>query len=190
MIWDDNNGLPGNIIYSVENVLVEPGDEINGFHTYVLPDGVMVEGEFYAGWKQRSETFLNAGFDVNTPHSGKQFYWLNGVWLQSQKKGSIMIRPVVGAPLKTTSSDEINPVITKTYRMWPNPASDYINLQCDDLAISGSAYISIIDMQGREFMKVPYSRRIDISSLKPGLYTVITSSGGRRTGYFRLVKTR
>jgi hypothetical protein len=190
MIWDDNNGLPGNIIYSVENVLVEPGDEINGFHTYVLPDGVMVEGEFYAGWKQRSETFLNAGFDVNTPHGGKQFYWLNGVWLQSQKKGSIMIRPVVGAPLKTTSSDEINPVITKTYRMWPNPASDYINLQCDDLAISGSAYISIIDMQGREFMKVPYSRRIDISSLKPGLYTVITSSGGRRTGYFRLVKTR
>jgi hypothetical protein len=190
MIWDDNNGLPGNIIYSVENVLVEPGDEINGFHTYVLPDGVAVNGEFYAGWKQRSETFLNAGFDVNTPHRGRQLYWLNGVWLQSQKEGSIMIRPVVGAPLKTTSSDDANPVIAKTYRMWPNPASDYINLDCDDLALSGSAYISIIDLQGREFMRVPYSERIDISSLKPGLYTVITISGGRRTGYFRLVKTR
>jgi hypothetical protein len=190
MIWDDNNGLPGNIIYSVENVLVEPGDEINGFHTYVLPDGVAVKGEFYAGWKQRSETFLNAGFDVNTPHRGRQLYWLNGVWLQSQKEGSIMIRPVVGAPLKTTSSDDANPVIAKTYRMWPNPASDYINLDCDDLALSGSAYISIIDLQGREFMRVPYSERIDISSLKPGLYTVITISGGRRTVYFRLVKTR
>jgi hypothetical protein len=190
MIWDDNNGLPGNIIYSVENVLVEPGDEINGFHTYVLPDGVAVNGEFYAGWKQRSETFLNAGFDVNTPHRGRQLYWLNGVWLQSQKEGSIMIRPVVGAPLKTTSSDDVNPVIAKTYRMWPNPASDYINLDCDGLALSGSAYISIIDLNGREYMKVPYSERIDISSLTPGLYTVITISGGRRTGYFRLVKTR
>jgi hypothetical protein len=190
MIWDDNNGLPGNIIYSFENVLVEPGDEINGFHTYVLPDGVAVSGEFYAGWKQRSETFLNAGFDVNTPHRGRQFYWLNGVWLQSQKEGSIMIRPVVGAPLKTTSSDDANPVIAKTYRMWPNPASDYINLDCDDLALSGSAYVTIIDFQGKEFMKVPYSERIDISSLKPGMYTVITLSGKRRTGYFRLVKTR
>jgi hypothetical protein len=190
MIWDDNNGLPGNVIYSTENVLVEPGDEINGFHTYVLPDGVMVDGVFYAGWKQRSETFLNAGFDVNTPNRGRQFYWLNGVWLQSQKEGSVMIRPVVGAPLKTTSSDDTNPVAAKSCKMWPNPASDYINLHCDDLALSGSAYISIIDLQGRELMKVPYSERIDISSLSPGLYTVITLSGGRRTGYLRLVKTR
>lgn len=190
VIWDDNNGLPGNIIYSAENVLVEPGDEINGFHTYVLPDGVPVEGVFYAGWKQRSETFLNAGFDVNTPHRGRQYYWLNGMWLQSQKEGSIMIRPVVGAPLKTTSSDDINPVALKSFRMWPNPASNYINFDCSDLALSGSAYISIIDLQGRELMKVHYSELIDISSLRPGLYTVITLSGNRRTEYFRFVKTR
>jgi hypothetical protein len=172
-------------------MIVEPGDGINGFFTYVLPDGVMVNGVFYAGWKQRTETFLNAGFDVNTPHNGRQFYWLNGLWLQSQKEGSIMIRPVVGAPLKTTSSDDINPVsTTKNFRIWPNPASDYINLDCDDLLLSPSAYIMIIDLQGRELMKVPYSNRINISSLKAGLYTVITISDRRRTGYFRLVKTR
>jgi hypothetical protein len=190
MIWDDNNGLPGNIIYTDENVLVEPGDEINGFHTYILPDGVMVNGVFYAGWKQRSETFLNAGFDVNTPNRGRQYYWLNGTWLQSQKEGSIMIRPVVGAPIKTTSSDDVTPLVTKNYRMWPNPASDHINLNCSDLALSRSAFISIIDLQGRQMMKVPYSERIDISRLKPGIYTVITLSDGRRTGYFRLVITK
>lgn len=190
MIWDDNNGLPGNIIYSLENVLVEPGNALNGFHTYILPDGVMVDGVFYVGWKQRTETFLNAGFDVNTPNHGRQYYWLNGEWLQSQKEGSIMIRPILGAPIKTTSSDDVNPIITKNYRMWPNPASDYINLNCTDLALSRSAFILIIDLQGRELMKVPYGERIDISSLKPGLYTVITLSGSRRTGYFRLVKTR
>jgi hypothetical protein len=190
MIWDDNNGLPGNVIYTDENVLVEPGDEINGFHTYILPDGVMVNGVFYAGWKQRSETFLNAGFDVNTPHRGRQYYWLNGAWMQSQKEGSIMIRPVVGAPIKTTSSDGESPVVTKNYRMWPNPASDYINLDCSDLSVSRTACISIVDLQGRELMKVPYSERIDISRLKPGIYTVITLSDSRRTGYFRLVITK
>jgi hypothetical protein len=190
MIWDDNNGSPGNMIYSAENMIVNTGDKVNGFTTYILPDGVMVNGVFYAGWKQRTETFLNAGFDVNTPHNGRQFYWLNGVWLQSQKEGSIMIRPVVGAPLKTTSSDDRNPVPTTSLRIWPNPASDYINLNCDDLLLSPSAFISIIDIQGRELMKVHYSSRINISSLKAGLYTVITTSDGRRTGYFRLVKTR
>ncbi len=190
MIWDDNNGLPGNVIYSADNVLVEPGDEINGYHTYILPDGVMVNGVFYAGWRQRSETFLNAGFDVNTPNRSRQYYWLNGTWLQSQKDGSIMIRPVVGAPIKSTSSDDVNPPDPKRYTIWPNPASDYINLNCSDLANSRSAFISIIDMQGRELMKVQYSERIDISRIRPGIYTVITISEGRRTGYFRLVITK
>jgi hypothetical protein len=190
MIWDDNNGLPGNVIYSTENVLVEPGDEINGFHTYILPDGVMVNGIFYAGWRQRSETFLNAGFDVNTSNRGRQYYWLNGTWLQSQKEGSLMIRPVVGAPIKTTSSDDVNTVDPKICSIWPNPASEYINLNCSDLALSRSAFISIIDMQGRELMKVPYSERINISRIRPGIYTVIILSDGRRTGYFRLVITK
>jgi Secretion system C-terminal sorting domain len=190
MIWDDDNGLPGNVIYSAENVLVEPGDDNNGFHTYILPDGVMVNGVFYTGWGQRSETFLNAGFDVNTSNRGRQYYWLNGTWLQSQKEGSIMIRPVVGPPIKTTSSDDVNPVDPEKCTIWPNPASEYLNLNCSDLALSRSAFISIIDMQGRELMKVPYSERIDISRIRPGIYTVITLSEGRRTGYFRLVITK
>jgi hypothetical protein len=190
VIWDDNNGLPGNILYSAENMIVKTGDSINGFVTYILPDGVMVDGVFYVGWKQRTETFLNAGFDFNTPNKGRQFYWLNGVWLQSQKEGSIMIRPVVGAPLKTTSSDDNNQFPESIKRIWPNPAYDFININSDDLLLSPSAYILIIDMHGRELIKVPYSNRINISSLKAGIYTVITVSDGRRTGYFRLVKTR
>ena len=192
MIWDDNNGLPGNVIYSVEDLTVEPGDELNGFCTYELPDGIMVDDVFYVGWRQRSETFLNVGFDVNTPNRGHQFYWLNGVWLQSQKEGSIMIRPVVGAPLKTTYVEVIepDPVHNKTFRFWPNPATDYINLEFNDLSLSGSVFISVINMQGKELINVPYSERLSISSLKAGIYTVIILSDRKRIGYFRLIKTK
>jgi hypothetical protein len=189
MIWDDNNGLPGNVLYSAENMIVEPGDNLNGFTTYVLPDGVMVNGVFYAGWKQRTETFLNAGFDVNTPNLGRQFYWLNGQWLKSQKEGSVMIRPVTGPPLKTTSSDnQPVPENTVRFRIWPNPAKEYINIRSDDLLLSGSAFISVIDMQGREVLKVPFSERIDISHLRTGIYTVVPFTGTTRIGFFRLVK--
>jgi hypothetical protein len=191
MIWDDNNGLPGNMIYSVEDVMVEQGDEPGGFFTYELPDGLMVEGVFYAGWKQRSETFLNVGFDVNTPNRERQFFWLNGMWLQSQKEGSIMIRPVVGDPLIATTIEvpDAEPDPAREIRYWPNPATDYINLEFNDLALSGSALVSIIDLQGRELINVPYSDRIDISSLKAGLYTVIIISDRKRIGYFRIIKT-
>ncbi len=189
-IWDDNNDLPGNMIYSVENLIVQPGDDLNGFFTYVLPEGVVVNDIFYAGWRQHSETFLNAGYDINTPNNGRQYYWLNGNWIQSQFKGSVMIRPVVGHILKTTSSDDTQVTKRKSLRLWPNPASEYINLESDDLLLSRSAYVTINDLYGRELIKVPYNERIDISLLKPGIYIVVVVKDNKRVGYIRLVKSR
>ncbi len=190
MIWDDVNDLPGNVIYSLEEVMVDQGEEINGFYTYLLPDGVMVDDVFYVGWKQRSETFLNAGFDINTPNTGRQFYWLNGYWYSSQVPGSIMIRPVTGPPLKTTSVEETLAGTRNSLRLWPNPASDYLKIDAGDLPLSGSVYISFLDFYGRELMRVPYSEIIDISSLHEGIYIVITGNGDKPVGYNRLVITR
>ncbi|MDP4222556.1 MAG: T9SS type A sorting domain-containing protein [Bacteroidota bacterium] len=190
MIWDDNNDLPGNVLYSVPDLIAQPGEGNNGFYTYVLPDGVVVNDVFYAGWRQHSETFLNAGYDINTPNKGRQFYWINGNWFQTQKEGSIMIRPVVGHKLKVTSSDDTAGPVKKTFRLWPNPAGDYINIYFEDLILSRAASVTIIDLFGRELIRVPYSDRIDISSLKPGIYTVIATAGTRRVGSVRLIKTK
>ena len=190
MVWDDNNGLPGNVIHSEEEVMVEQGDFINGFYRYMIPGGVPVNGIFYIGWKQRSESFLNAGFDVNTPHKGKQFYWLNGEWNQSQVNGSVMIRAVVGDPIKTTGINDIYSNNKNIIKIWPNPASDYISVYTGDLPVYGLTYISIFDLSGRELIKVPYSERINISSLQKGIYIVITSYNGKAIGYNRLIKSR
>lgn len=190
VVWNDISDLPGDILYSADEQMVVKGADLNGFYTYNLPDPVMVNGVFYVGWRQRSETFLNAGYDVNTPNNNRQFYWLNGVWQKSQAPGSIMIRPVVGKSLKPTSVDDTFPEGKHSFSIWPNPASDFINLYSDELALSRTAFVTIIDFQGRELIRVPYSERIDISGLHPGIYTVIASSNGRATGYIRLVKTR
>jgi len=190
MVWDDNNGIPGNVVYSVEEVMVEQGEKINGFYTYNIPGGVMLDDIFYVGWKQRSETFMNAGFDVNTPHNGKQFYWLNGDWQLSQVHGSVMIRPVMGDRLKVTSVNDINYKGKNMISIWPNPASDYFSVEAGEELISGSAYITILDLSGRELKKVPYSEKIDISSLHEGMYLVITTINGKPMGYTRLIKTK
>ncbi len=191
MIWDDNNGLPGNVLYTVEDEAVAQGNGLNGFYTYVLPEGVPVNGVFYIGWKQHTETFLNAGYDINTPNNGRQLYWLNGSWQLSQVSGTIMIRPVVGKPLKTTGIKDIPVTDTKNaIKLWPNPATGLINIECSDLVLSSPVYLSIVDLQGRQQMRVPYAEQIDISFLKAGIYTVILLQNDKPVTHLRLVKIR
>jgi hypothetical protein len=189
MVWFDNNGIPGNTVYTQEEMTVTQGDGINGFYTYILNDPQTVYGDFYIGWKQRTETFLNAGFDLNTPHGGRQFYWLNGNWSQSQAKGSLMIRPVLGAPVKTTSIDD---VITKnnSLRIWPNPVKEYINIDAGDLYNISSTSISIFDFRGREIIKTSFSEQLNISSLPEGIYFIVLNINGKQAKHNRFIKTR
>ena len=190
MVWDDNNGLPGNVLYTQEEVMVEQGQDINGFYTYKLQEKVPVNDIFYVGWRQRSESFLNAGLDVNTPNGGKQFYWLNGEWQQSQVTGSVMIHPVVGDALIVTTIHDVIYNDKKLIRIYPNPASEYITIDTGDRFLSGDTYVTIMDLSGRELMKTVLSERIDVSPLPAGVYIIITSLNGKPVGYSRLIKTR
>jgi hypothetical protein len=190
MVWDDNNGFPGNVIYTQQQVVVEQGATINGFYTYYIPEGVGINNIFYVGWKQTSEAFLNAGLDVNTPHSDRQFYWLNGQWGQSQIQGSLMIRPITGDPLNITSVNDVNYKNRKQINIWPNPVNDYLNITGDELQSSRLSEITIMDLSGRELIKLPYSQRINIASLHEGLYIVVLSMNGRPVGYNKIIKTR
>lgn len=189
MVWADNNGIPGDVIYTQENMNVTLGDGINGFYTYILNDPQAINGDFYVGWRQSSETFLNAGFDLNTLHFGRQFYWLNGDWNASQAKGTIMIRPVFGPPVKPTAVNDITSGIN-TIRTWPNPAVDFINIEVGDLLMRSLPVIRISDLKGRDLIRTSYTTRVDISSLPDGIYLLVLSVRNKPVGYSRFIKTR
>ena len=74
--------------------------------------------------------------------------------------------------------------------IWPNPAKDFINIEQGELQLFGLSYISIIDLNGRELIKVPFSERVDISSLRDGMYILIISTNGMPVGYNRIMKIR
>lgn len=189
MVWDDNGGIPGNVICQQEEEMVQQGDMLNGFYTYRLNRSIMVNDVFFVGWKQRSETFLNAGLDINTPHNGKQFYWINGNWIESAVQGSVMIRPVTGPPIATSINDVFyNKRPRLDFR--PNPARDYITIDDEDLENMAGAYISIIDLSGRIVLELPYTERVDISRLKSGMYIIVARRNGKLYAVNRLVKTR
>jgi hypothetical protein len=187
MVWNDNNGIPGDVVYTQTEITVTQGDGINGFYTYILTDPQIVNGNFYVGWKQRSETFLNAGFDLNTLHDGKQLYWLNGNWSVSQAQGSLMIRPVVGATFKINSIGDVT-LKKNSLKIWPNPAKNIINIDIGDLILNSSSTISIIDFKGREVIKSYFKSQLDISALSDGIYFIIVNINRKHFLYNRFIK--
>ena len=203
MVWNDNNGIPGDVLYRRDEITVETGNKINGFYNYAVIDGIPINGTFYVGWKQRSETFLNAGLDVNTPNKGRQLYWLNGTWQQSQVNGSIMIRPVVAGKHSTNNTgnndkDDNNNHNDHDYKkqnieitVYPNPATNFIKIATKNVDETQPALVTITDFSGRELIKTQNSgEQINISSLKPGIYIVSYNIKGRYLGYSRLIKAK
>jgi hypothetical protein len=188
MVWSDNNGVPGDILYSQEEEMVSQGSAINGFTTYKLNQPVKVTGVFYIGWKQRSETFLNAGFDFNTLHNGRQFYWINGNWTLSQAKGSLMIRAVVGTPVKTTLISDVPGSGYKKLGIWPNPVKEFLSVEADETGFTGNLTISIFDLQGRRLMLENYNERLDVSFLKEGIYVIILYDNNKPLRINRFIK--
>jgi len=189
MVWDDNSGFPGNAVHTEPGVAMKLGSGINGFYTYILTDPIEVNGDFYIGWKQLSETFMNVGFDMNTPHEGKQLYWLNGNWNVSQANGSIMIRPVFGPKKNITGIEDIKAAHGRL-KFWPNPATDHITIENAEIDLAGKHSFSITDLQGRELIRTENYDMIDISSLSAGVYIVISFNGNKPVAFGRLIKPR
>lgn len=187
VILADNNGVPGDIIYREEEVMVETGNSQNSFTTYHLSDPVPVNGNFYAGWRQRSETFLNAGLDLNTPNSGKMFYFLNDSWVTSNVPGILMIRPVMGVAGTSAINNEpfTDPM---RLRLWPNPVSQTLNIERDYMPAAGDEII-ISDSSGRVVFRELWNKKIDVSRFPSGLYIIEVRSAGRRTAIAKFLKT-
>jgi len=192
MVWSDANGVPGDVLYRREDVMVETGSKINGFYNYAVIDGIPVNGIFYVGWRQRSDAFLNAGIDINTPNNGRHFFWLAGKWEQSQINGTLMIRPVVGKHSITTSiHDNYNNKQNNEISVFPNPATDFINVVIENIYATEPIWITITDLNGRELIKTQNSgEQINISSLSPGVYFIFCEVRGNRLGYSRFIKVR
>jgi hypothetical protein len=167
-VWSDNDGIPGDIIYSKEEVQPEYEDQVNEFHTYKLDNPIEISGKFYVGWQQVTQTFLNIGFDVNRISNDKLFIRKSGIWSNSLMEGAIMVRPVMGKSLLT--SESIHQELSG-FKIYPNPADDYIQVDYPEGFDLNSMIIEIFDIHGRAILHSGYhTTRIDLSGLSPGVY--------------------
>jgi len=162
LVWDNDEGKPGNIIYEEDDLYTKYGYGADNYVDYMLETPFLLSDTFYIGFRQNHETYMNLGFDKNYDNSEKTFYSF-GNWQQSSNKGSIMIRPVFGAKF-SVGITRLNKPINKI-DIYPNPASIMVNIDMNN------EFILKIYNQIGKLIETFYNKNIiDVSNYPEGLY--------------------
>jgi hypothetical protein len=181
-VWRDNNGVPGDEIYSQESERVEYSTLTN-FHTYMLDDPILVNGIFYIGWEQSTPDNLNIGFDKNNNAQANIFYNATGEWLQTTFQGALLMRPLLGDPFEITGIDE-NSTSTGKLKIFPNPANgNSLDIELPEGSDPDDVGISIYSVVGQRVVESSFNKTIDISTLTRGMYIVRLVDAGSQKQY-------
>ena len=187
MVWADDNGKPGVLLGTTDGAVADPGTDLNGFVTYLFDKPVFVNGDFWVGWKQLSDKFLNAGLDLNTLLAGRQYYSLSGSWEPSQVQGTIMMRPVMRGTGSATSSDD-GTLLNDLFMIYPNPSRGQVTLIASDQAPE-DFIIDVISVTGARVMSLARTDHPDFSSLPSGTYMIIIKTReGKPVSLMRFIK--
>jgi hypothetical protein len=170
IVWKDNNGQPGEELYSSAEKKPTFEGQFLDFVEYQFDKKISVSGNIWVGFEQKGNVQLNIGFDQNT--DSRAFFKFNtkGIWESSVFKGTPMLRPVFG---------EINIIpdccAVSTVQIKPNPAKERIEITNYGLRITN---VEIYDIMGRRMKEESRRQKaedvleVGISHLSPGVYFV------------------
>lgn len=170
MVWDNNDGKPGNVLYEAEYVKPEFSDSLNIFYSYKLETAIPVSGVFYVGWQQVSDLFLNVGFDRNRIKNDRLFYKLSSTWSTSKIPGALMVRPVLESGLITGKKPGSE---LFEFSVYPNPVQNSLRINYDSQIRGDDFSLILYSIQGR-IVQSYYTpvNEIDVSTLTPGVYII------------------
>lgn len=176
-VWDDNNGIPGDILYQSESsVQVEYAEELNGFTTYEIDPVILSKqnATFYIGWEQVTDEILNIGFDYAVNNNDKIMYNTSGEWYTSSYEGSLMLRPIFD---EVEQGDDSETTVKSTeMSIFPNPAnsSDVLKITLpDNIEASDDLQMNVYNVSGQVLYQGSYQSELNISNFRRGVYVVL-----------------
>ena len=165
VVWNDNNGKPGNEFYRLKNQRpIWDDEEIYKFAYYPFDKILKVNGTIYVGIMQHEKESINIGFDTSDDNSKYNFYDVGYGWENSEMQGSLMIRPALGGDYDVPEDIPQNLRLV----LYPNPSKDVINIE--NLDVDTCKEIMIFDMTGRLMKHFTNELSLDINDLPIGLY--------------------
>lgn len=187
-IWDDNAGAPGNVLYEDNAFMARQpiyvGDRFS-FVNYFTQDTmkIPVSGTFYIGWKQIDNAKYNVGMDMNIDNHVHNFYALNNsnTWVNSELKGSLMIRPIFSTSLDPELGVETKKISDPEVLIYPNPSSSVFNVSVSEGEIGK---ISVYSIQGSLVTDTEESS-FNLEQQPSGIYFVKIANSSRT---FKVIK--
>ncbi len=170
VIGSQGDTLPGDTLYTQEEVRPVFHEGLNQYHTYELERPVPVNGSFFIGWSQKSGTMLNVGYDRNYDSKYQLRFNVAGDWLMSQYTGTVMIRPVLGstgdAYISVPGRNSIAGV-----KFFPNPAYNNLNILTEGKQEgSNSCRLEMFNTSGKRVYDRIVESSADITELPGGIY--------------------
>ncbi len=195
IVWNDNNGVPGNIIYQ-SGILEKPiySPDINDFVRYNLSFPVAVNGNYYIGWEQTTNDKIFIGLDKNINNQSKIFNTLTGSWNNTSVSGSLMMRPDfgIGEPAAGVFNHKTNSL---QVNIFPNPAQDFINIRINNEEVFTTEKkfgIRITNVLGEEILFFKTSScdfQVDVAPFQNGIYFIeIKSEKSGESIFHKLLK--
>ena len=188
VVWKDNNGKPGQVLYTLENQRPKWEDHtFYGFSNYLFNEVVKVNTTFYVGIRQQYNKSINVGFDTSKDNRQYCFYDAGEGWKNTAYHGSFMIRPVMGKNPYFIGIEENQENAGKIV-IYPNPAKNVVRIEGvdDDLADE----VVIYDLAGRAVKQYQYCNELNINDLQNGIYMlrVIMKDGSFETSKLLISK--
>jgi len=177
LVWNDLTPETDDILRA-QNVLLNESSSINQFQRFSFDRPVLLNGEFFIGYREENDEPISIGFDKNTNSADKLFYNQSGSWEPNKTlKGSIMIRPVFDESRITVSNKR--PIENRwDVVAYPNPNKGILKFT------DSWDEIKVYDLQGRLQLAATNDEKQDalnISSLKDALYFLKIRKGNNTT---------
>ncbi len=181
LVWSDNNGRPGEVIYRLEHQKVKWEKGLYHFYPYMLDDPLVLAGTFYVGFEKYDADNLNIGADANNNRQDKIFYKTIGDWKNpTLLEGALMIRPIVGSNLVLSSKEISSDNEIRSIKVYPNPTSTYFSITNKEIKNDPLAELKIYNMFGVDVLyKIGLDGNTNIVNLPAGIYIVRIISKNR-----------
>jgi len=165
-------------------------DGPNKFVEFALDSTIWVQGTFYVGFVQTNAIKMNIGFDKNRVNADKIWFRTSGPFVNTSFQGSLMLRPVMVAPVDPWASVPELPQ-ERTLEVFPNPVGDQFNVRLSNGP--AATLVELLDAMGRSVRREGYrpAMMVDVSDLAPGLYVVrVMDAQGTAIGQERILVQR
>ncbi len=163
---------------NIDNDLIEIIDitsayAVHDFDYYITEDGVLTfifhsVGESYEIGGQSSDPVFT--IDIEAKENSLLSLALDLENHQSYIASSALELIVLGGEIDDMIGTGTNSEELSNLSVYPNPASDYLNIDLKNVDVNGSVEISVYELNGQKLFSRFDDTRIDISELKSGMY--------------------